>query len=84
MRRPSAEGTPMANAGELLGTGDIADHTGYSRSGIKKLESLGVIPRALRVAGTGRRAWRSEDLPLIEKLIAARRAERQSHGPETA
>jgi predicted DNA-binding transcriptional regulator AlpA len=72
----------MAITGELLGTGDVAEHTGYSRSGIKKLESLGVIPRALRVAGTGRRAWRSEDLPLIKERIAARR--RQHEGPEAA
>ena len=67
---------------ELLGTGDIARHVNYSLSGIKKLERLGVIPRALRVAGTGRRAWRSEDLPLIEERIAARR--RQHQGPEAA
>jgi DNA-binding transcriptional MerR regulator len=74
----------MANAAsELLGTGDVAQHVGYSPSGIKKLERLGVIPRALRVAGTGRRAWRSEDLPLIEERIAARRAERLS-GPGAA
>ncbi len=72
----------MAITGELLGTGDVAEHTGYSRSGIKKLESLGVIPRALQVAGTGRRAWRSEDLPLIQERIAARR--RQLEGPAAA
>lgn len=65
----------MQNAtNELLGPSELAARIGYSVSGVRKLERLGVIPQALRMAGTGHRCWRGEDVALIREAISKRRA----------
>lgn len=63
---------------ELLGSSDLADLFGWSISGIKKLDRIGVLPPARRVAG--RRVWSSNQLEVIEARIKARRTGRRPQG----
>ncbi len=64
----------MDLADELLGPGELAARTGYSVSGIKKLERLGIIPPAARLVGSGRRVWKGSDVSVIQERIRQRRA----------
>lgn len=66
----------------LLGSSDLASLFGWSVSGIKKLDRLGVLPKARRVAG--RRVWNSEELPLIEERLEARRDGRRQESGKAA
>jgi DNA-binding transcriptional MerR regulator len=73
----------MANASdELISTGGLAARVGRSPSTIKFWESEGVIPQAIRIEGSNRRAWWVSDVDLIQERIAARG--RQHEGPESA
>lgn len=63
---------------ELLGPGELGSRIGYSVSGVKKLERLGVIPPASRMVGSNRRVWKGSDLPVIQERIKERRASRSS------
>lgn len=58
---------------ELIGPGELASRIGYSTSGVKKLERLGVIPPATRMSGSNHRVWRGDDLPRIVELVQAHR-----------
>ena len=60
---------------ELLGPGELASRVGYSVSGVKKLERLGVIPAAVRLAGSNRRVWKGADVAVIQERIKQRRAD---------
>jgi len=68
---------------ELISTGGLAARVGRSPSTIKFWETEGVIPPAIRIEGSNRRAWKVSEIDLIRERIAARRAERLS-GPGTA
>lgn len=69
-------------AKELLGSADLADRFGWSVAGIAKLDRLGVLPAARRIAG--RRYWDSSELPVIEQRLKARRAGRQQESGKAA
>jgi DNA-binding transcriptional MerR regulator len=56
---------------QLLGTGEIAARFGLSISTTKRLDRLGVLPTARRIAG--RRIWSMDDIPVIEERLEARR-----------
>lgn len=58
---------------ELLGTGDVARHTGVSVGLVKKLDRLGLLPPAARLGSSGRRVWSLDQLDVIEERITARR-----------
>ena len=58
---------------EFLGPGELGVRIGYSVSGVKKLERLGVIKPALRMAGTNRRVWKGTDVPEIQEQVRRRR-----------
>lgn len=60
---------------ELLGPGEVAARVGYSLSGLRRLERLGIIPPAPRMAGNGRRVYRRSDLEAVEESIKQRRAD---------
>lgn len=65
----------MEGNDELLGPGELGSRIGYSVSGVKKLERLGIIPPAMRLVGSGRRVWKGADVPVIEERIKQRRAD---------
>ncbi len=70
-------------AKELLSSADIAGRFGWSMAGIAKLDRLGVLPAARRIAG--RRYWESSELPLIEqRLLARRNGRRQEESGKAA
>lgn len=62
----------VSTAEELLSVGGLAARLGRSPSTVKFWERTGVIPASLRVSGDNRRVWRSSDVALIERQIAAR------------
>ncbi|MDP9473773.1 MAG: hypothetical protein M3Q71_24450 [Chloroflexota bacterium] len=55
---------------ELISSGGLVSRFGVSLSTIKSWEAAGKIAPAIRVAGSGRRAWRVSDLPLIERQVS--------------
>ena len=60
----------MINAtSELVSTGEVARRTNRSISGIKRLVDRGAIPPGVLITGSGRRVWRIEDLPAIERAL---------------
>jgi len=60
----------------LLSTGGLATRLGVSQSAVKLWEREGVIPPAIVIEGSGRRAGRLVDLPAIRKGLEDRRARR--------
>ncbi len=50
----------------LISSGGLATRLGVSLASVKAWESTGKIAPAMRISGSGRRAWRVSDLPLIE------------------
>ncbi len=70
-------------AGEqFLSIGGVAEALGVSRSGLRKLERLGVIPPAARLIGSDRRLYRLDDLEVIRATVNERAAKRQRGGQE--
>jgi len=72
------------DAGGLVSTGVIASKFGIPVSTVKFWARRGVLPGSIEVQGSGRRAWRTADLPEIEKRIEERRAARASKAPRAA
>jgi hypothetical protein len=54
---------------ELVSTGELARRLGRSLSGVRKLEAQGRIPRSATIVGSGRKVWRLDDLPAIERAL---------------
>ncbi|MDP9470209.1 MAG: hypothetical protein M3Q71_06010 [Chloroflexota bacterium] len=54
----------------LISSGGLAAHLGVSLSSIKAWEAAGRIAPALRISGSGRRAWRVTDLPVLERQVS--------------
>ncbi len=57
-------------APRLISSGGLATHLGVSLASVKSWEATGKIAPALRIEGSGRRAWRVSDLPLIERQVS--------------
>ncbi|MDP9470072.1 MAG: hypothetical protein M3Q71_05305 [Chloroflexota bacterium] len=56
---------------ELISTGGLAQRLGCSISLLKKLDRTGRIAApALRIERSGRRVWRVDDLPAIERQVS--------------
>lgn len=66
----------------LLGTADLAARFGYSKSAIKLLDRMGVLPAAQRVAG--RLIWREDEIELISERLKARRDGRRQESGKAA
>jgi len=58
----------------LYGPGEVAKRVGYSLSGLRRLERLGILPSPVRL-GNGRRIYREGDLQEVEERIRQRRAD---------
>ncbi len=54
----------------LISSGGLAARLGVSLASVKSWEAMGKIAPALRIEGSGRRAWRVSDLPLIERQVS--------------
>ncbi len=67
---------------QFLSIGGVAEALGVSRSGLRKLERLGVIPPAARLIGSDRRLYRLDDLEVIRATVNERAAKRQRGGQE--
>jgi hypothetical protein len=61
---------------ELISSGGLAKRFGVSLELIQKLDRAGKIVPSLTIEGSGRRAWRGEDLPTIARQLAERKAGR--------
>ncbi len=64
-------------ATEFFGINDVAERLGVSPSGVRRWERIGWIPPATRVAGSGRRLYRPNDIEEIRERVEAERAARQ-------
>ncbi len=62
--------TTTDEAPGLISSGGLATHLGVSLASVKSWEATGKIAPALRIEGSGRRAWRVSDLPLIERQVS--------------
>jgi len=78
-RRNQMEGLVIDHPEESLyvGVHGLAERLGCSPSAIRAWEEQGRIPRAGRVAGTGRRVWRLSDVDAFAGEQAARRRDRR-------
>ncbi len=54
----------------LISSGGLAARLEVSLASVKAWEAAGKIAPALRIEGSGRRAWRVSDLPLIERQVS--------------
>ena len=57
-------------------TSGVARELGISNALIDKLERIGVIPRASRLVGSGRRLFTERDLAAIRDVVEERRKAR--------
>ncbi len=64
-------------APEHYGISDVAERLGVSPSGVRRWERIGWIPPAVRIASSGRRLYRPDDLEEIRRRVEAERAVRQ-------
>ncbi len=64
-------------ATEYLGIGDVAERLGVSPSGVRRWERIGWIRPAVRIASSGRRLYRPDDIEEIRTRVNAERAVRQ-------
>lgn len=55
---------------ELISTGGLARRFGVSVQAVKKWDRGGRILPALRIDHSGRRVWRTEDLPTLDQQVA--------------
>ena len=67
---------PATEAG-LIGVGAMAARLGYSPSGLKKLERLGIVPPAARIEGSNLRVWPASEVEEIRARVDARRRKAQ-------
>ena len=59
---------------QVMSTGTVAKALGISTSLIRKLEKDGVTPPAQRISGLDRRVYSAEDVEVLRKILANRRA----------
>ena len=71
---------PATEAG-LIGVGRMAALIGYSPSGLKKLERLGVVPPAARIEGSNLRVWPASEVEAIRARVEARRRAQKEEVP---
>ena len=76
MRTARTEVTAMS---QVMSTGQAARELGVSQSLLRKLELIGVAPRAQRIAGLDRRLYSTQEVEELRQIIADRRAS-QSRG----
>jgi transcriptional regulator with XRE-family HTH domain len=81
MRTRRAEEQSMSQV--VMSTGQAARELGVSQSLLRKLELIGVAPRAQRIAGLDRRLYSTQEVEELRQIIADRRAS-QSPEPEAA
>ncbi len=58
----------------LISIGGVAREMGVSTTAVRKWESLGLIPPAIRTEPGSRRVYRVDDLEEIRQRISAKRA----------
>ena len=58
----------------VMSTGQAARELGVSQSLLRKLEHLGVAPRAQRIAGLDRRLYSTQEVEELRRIINDRRA----------
>ncbi len=75
--------TEVTAMSQVMSTGQAARELGVSQSLLRKLESIGVAPRAQRIAGLDRRLYSAQEVEALRQIIADRRAS-QSPQPEAA
>lgn len=68
----------------VMSTGQAARELGVSASLIRKLEGLGLAPRAQRISGLDRRLYSNEDVEHLRQVIVERQAERQQRRGDSA
>lgn len=68
----------------VMSTGQAARELGVSQSLLRKLELIGVAPRAQRIAGLDRRLYSTQEVEALRKIIADRRARGTQADPEAA
>ncbi len=70
----------------LLSIGGVAAAVNRSPGWLRKLERSGVLPPALRMIGSDRRAYRPEDVERIKQILAERAVSSRGHkaAPEKA
>jgi len=66
---------------ELVSTGELARRLGRSQAGVRQLEAQGLIPRSIMIIGSGRRVWRLEDVPAIERANRKRSQQPRREAP---
>jgi len=62
----------------LLSIGGVATAVNRSPGWLRKLERTGVLPPALRMIGSDRRAYRPEDVEQIKRILAERAVTRRT------
>ena len=68
--------------GDLLSIGGVAEEVKRSPALLRQLEREGILPTPLRLVGSDRRVYRSEDLPRIRQILEERTArQRGGHNP---
>lgn len=67
--------TPLGD--QLFSIGALAKLLDRTPSLVRKLERDGVLPPALRLAGSNRRVYRPEDVRRIQEIQARRLADRR-------
>jgi DNA-binding transcriptional MerR regulator len=68
----------------VMSTGQAARELGVSQSLLRKLELIGVAPRAQRIAGLDRRLYSTEEVEALRQIIAERRARVSQAAQEAA
>ncbi len=68
----------------VMSTGQAARELGVSPSLLRKLEGLGLAPRAQRVTGLDRRIYSSNEIEVLRRVIAERRARQTQAAPQAA
>ena len=72
MRTRRAEEQSMSQV--VMSTGQAARELGVSQSLLRKLELIGVAPRAQRIAGLDRRLYSTQEVEALRQILADRRA----------
>ncbi|MGI8486275.1 MAG: MerR family transcriptional regulator [Thermomicrobiales bacterium] len=58
----------------VMSTGQAARELGVSQSLLRKLEGLGLTPRAQRISGLDRRLYSTQEVEALRQIITERRA----------
>lgn len=72
----------MAETFEFISTGGLADALDLTEATLRKYVRLGVLPAGRRVAGSAAFIWPVEELPLMRRAVAERRASLNRRVPE--